>query len=151
MRRRSVIAVVGCVTASALASTAPPLTAANGLVSVKVPPRQTVNDLRNQLFFQTVTCTKACDLTTTVSIPLADARRLGYKSPASRNAPIVVASSYVRLKAKTPTEVRLVVNADGKKLLPREKGRLRVIGKLIAIQVGNTEIKATAGWQSLLK
>lgn len=138
------VALAAAAPAAVLASTA-------SLITVKVPAGQTVASLRYQAFVQTASCSRPCDLTTVVSISLSDAKRLGFKGAAPPSGRVTVASSYVRLKANTPTQVRFVVSATGKKLLSKVRGRLRVAGKLTAIPRSSPTTHVGASWQATLK
>jgi hypothetical protein len=141
---------VAVIAAAAMAGlVAPSGVASSGFVRAKVAGGQTVLDLRNQGFVQTVTCSRGCDVTTVVSIALSDARRLGFKGAAT---PWVrVASSYVRLKSNTPTKVGFVLSRQGRILLPRAKSGLRVVGRLIAIATANRRLHSLAGWSTVLE
>jgi hypothetical protein len=104
-----------------------------------------------QQLFQTVTCSQVCDVTTTVSITLKDARSLGYKTSGSSTSPVTVASSYVRLKANTPTNVGFVLSTDGRRLLPKAKSGLQILGKLTAFAKASRTVHGSAAWRIVLK
>jgi hypothetical protein len=134
-----------------LAVAVPAVAAAAGTTFLKasVPAGQSVRDLRNQWFVQKLSCSRTCDATTIVSIALRDARKLGFKGPA---APWVrVASSYVRLKPGTPTKVAFVVSSQGKALLPKAKGSLRIVGRITAFATADRTLQDNAGWSAVLR
>jgi len=150
-RRTSLLGALLIVVVSVAGLMAPGAGAAAGFVNAKVPGGQTVLDFRNQGFVQTVTCSRACDVTTFVSIALSDARRLGFKGAQPSTPWVKVASSYIRLKSGTPTKVGFVLNPQGKALLGRAKSGLRVVGRIIAISTANRKVHSQASWSSVLK
>lgn len=139
-----VVALVGVSPASARRS-------AHTFLTGKVPAGQTVADLRNQQFVEQVACTRGCDVTTIASIALADARRLGFKGQAPAEPWVEIASSYIRLKANTPTAVHLVLTPQGRKLLAKATGNVRVVGRLLAHPSANHRAVGRAQWSVALK
>jgi hypothetical protein len=144
--RLSALAV--CLVATAVLAPAAAGTSAP-VLTVRVASGQTIAALRHQVFFQNVTCSTACDVTTIVSLALSDARRLGYTGPP--RAQIAVASSWAQLKPHTPTDVSVVVNAQGKKLLAKAKAQLRIAGRLTANPHRKPTPRSSAHWVAILK
>jgi hypothetical protein len=122
--------------------------AAASFVKATVRPGQPAVSLLNQGFVENVTCTRACDVTTVVSISLADAKKLGFKGGTPR---VVVASSFARLKANTPSKVIFVATPQGKKLLPKAKPGLGAQGQLTAIARTNRTAINKTNWSVKLK
>jgi hypothetical protein len=140
---------------AALASSAPlpALGARDGhtsLISASVANGQTIKELENSWFRQTVTCSQRCDVTTVISISLSDARKLGFKGTAASNR-VMVASSWARLKANRPTQIPFVVSADGKTLLAKAQSGLAITGTLIGFVTDKTSERGSAGWRVSLK
>jgi hypothetical protein len=149
--RKRALALTASVVALAAVAPATVRAAGSTLVTAKVPAGQTVAMLRYQLFVQKVKCTRACETTTIVSIPLGDAQKLGYNGPTPAKPWVEVASNYTRLKANAVTEIRFVLNAQGKKLLPKAKHGLHIVGNVTAFPRGNPKAQSRVNWSAELK
>jgi hypothetical protein len=120
-------------------------------VSAKVSDNARVHDLLGGSFKQTVTCVKACKLTTQVGIQPKIARRLGFSGIKAGEPWFWIATSKATLKAKTPTRLGFVLTRQAKKLLPRSKTGFQILGLVNAVVSQKSSHQASLTWITTLK
>jgi hypothetical protein len=120
-------------------------------VTTAAPTGQTVADLLEQRFSVTATCKTACDLTTTVFVPLDQARDLGYEGTGPTLPGVQVASSWTALRAGAETRIWLVVSEEGKELLAKAKNDLTLVGRVTAIDRAKPDRQGRADWETVLR
>jgi hypothetical protein len=137
--------LLSAILASVTLAAAPVGARKNTFVIAKVPLDRTVSDLLRGRFKETVTCRKACILTTSVRIRPKVARSLGFKGVKAGQW-LEIATNKARLRTTRPMKVGFVLTSQAKRLLPRAKGELQILGHVAAIATLQSSRQGAAGW-----
>jgi hypothetical protein len=115
------------------------------LVVAKAPLGQTVQHLLDGKFVETVSCRRACTMTTSAVIRPRTARRLGFKGVVAGQW-VEIGTAKAVLKAKRLTRVRIRLNAQARLRLPQVKTDLQVLGRVKATSTQSPLVSGSAGW-----
>ena len=110
------------------------------LLTITGPTAGTAAGLANQTVRETVNCKRRCEISTTVAIKPAVARRLGFRNVKPRQGWFTIGSSTVRPKARTATKIGFVLTPEARRLLPKAP-----VGTIIAGLVVATALEAPLG------
>lgn len=120
------------------------------VVESEAAPGQAVTDLLQQSFAVTATCRQACDASTTVYLPLSDARRLGYEGEEPSTPGVEVASSWAELEAGVATDIALVLGEEGRALLASATSDVTLVGTVTAIDRDDPNVHGQVSWETVL-
>jgi len=133
------------VMAAAALVVAAPAAARTTLVVAKVPLNHTVSDLLRGTFKEKVTCARACSVKTSVGIRPAVARALGFQGVKAGRL-LQIGTNRARLKAGRAAQLGFVLSPEAKRLLPRARSNLQLIGSVQVLTASAPSRRATAGW-----
>jgi len=122
-----------------------PAAARVNLVTAKVPLNNSVSHLLRGSFKETVSCTRACSLRTSVRIRPQVARTLGFKGVRSGQL-FQIATNSSRLRVRGAVRLGFVLTPQAKSLLPRVKSELQLIGTVNAVTTAKPAKRGTASW-----
>jgi hypothetical protein len=115
------------------------------LVFATARPGQSLNALLQGRFFELVTCTRACESTTTISISARLARALGFKGVRPR-VNYIIGSKTVRLRANKTTKVTVSLTARARTRMTHVQKRFQLTGHIIASPRTGSKQKEAALW-----
>jgi hypothetical protein len=139
------VALAGLVIGVGAAAGAAPV-----LVTAKVPEGASVSSLRGGAFKQTVTCRQTCKVTTSVGIHSKLAKQLGFTGVNTKEPWFEIAKSSSKLKAAKPTKMSFALSTQAKKLLPKAKSGLQVLGVVRAVPVAKPSTNVSVTWITTL-
>ena len=115
------------------------------LVTAKVPLNKSVSQLLRGSFKETVSCTRACSLRTSVRIRANVARSLGFQGVRSGKL-FQIATNSSRLRVNGAVRLGFTLTPQAKALLPRAKSDLQLIGTVNAVTTAAPVKRGTASW-----
>jgi len=119
--------------------------AKTSLVVAVVPLNQGMKDLLSDKLVERVTCKQACASTSSLRIRPRVARKLGFKG-VKANQWFEIGKNRARLPAGKPTKVPFTLSTQAKKLLPKARNGLQLIGIVSAVSVKNRSVTGGADW-----
>jgi hypothetical protein len=136
-----------CLALSGGAAIAAPSGAGSFPLKASVPEHATAKSFVSRKFKETVTCSKACKVTSKVLIRAKAARQLGFRHVNGKY--VVVATNKASLKAKTPTKIVLVPTRQARARLGRAK-TVAIFGSVRAVPNGSRHVSYSVGWAASL-
>src|SRR5712692_3988731 len=119
--------------------------AKTGLVVATVPLNQRMEELLRAKLVEQVVCTLDCTFTSSLRIRPTVAHQLGFKGVKSGQW-YQIGTNRLRLAAEKPARVPFTLTPQAKKLLPKARNGVQLVGLVSAVSVKNPSVTGGANW-----
>ncbi len=102
-------------------------------VTATAPLNQTMKSLLSGKFVETVVCTRACDIRTSVQIRSLVAKKLGFTGVNMKQQGFEIGTNTAHLSAAKPTKVAVTLTPEAKKRLAKATLPLQLVGKVTTV------------------
>ena len=110
-----------------------------------VPLKQGMEDLLRDKLVERVICTQDCMITSSLRIRSSVAHQLGFKGVKSGQW-YLIGTNRAHLAAKKPTQVPFTLTPQAKKLLPKARNGVQLLGVVSGVSVKNPAETGGADW-----